>query len=115
HLRILERLVHSIDRPTRHPRIVEDLDPRGAVLLARHRHEYFHEQIAVRGALLGGGEARVGAEVWTLDGAAEALVDLVAGRRDVDVAVLRLEHAGGDARGVVVPRLGRDLAAHQPA
>src|SRR5499433_4022019 len=115
HLRVLEGLVDAIDRPTGHARVVEDLDPRGAVLLTRHGHQYLHEQVSIRGARLGGGEARVGAKVRTPDGMAEALIDLIAGRRDVDVAVLGLEHAGGNARGVVVPRLGWDLAAHQPA
>ena len=57
----------------------------------------------------------IGLEIGPLDGAAEPLVDLVAGGRDVDVAVLRLEDAGGNARRVIVARLGRDLAAHQPA
>jgi hypothetical protein len=115
HLGIGERLVDPVDRPARHAGGVEDRDPFRAGLLPGDRHQHLHQHVAIGRARPGGGEARIGAQVRPLDGAAEPLVDLVAGGGDVDVAVLRLEDAGGDAGGVVVARLRRDLAAHQPA
>ena len=115
HLRIGEGLVDPIDRSARHAGVVQDLDPLRARLLPGHRHEHLHHRVAVGRARPRGGEARVGAEVRALDGLAEPLVEVVAGGGDIDVAVLGLEDAGGDAGGMVVPGLRRHLLAHQPA
>ena len=115
HLGIGERLVDAIDRPARHARAVQDLDPLGARLLARHGHQDLHDLVPIGRPRPRGGEARVGEQVGPLDGAAEPPVEVVAARGDIDVPVLRLEDARGNARRMVVPRLGRHLAAHQPA
>src|SRR5207253_4539921 len=88
--------------------------PLGARLLPRHRHDDFHDRVAVRRARLGGREARVGQQVRPLDRATEPVVDVVAGGGDVDVAVLRLEHAGWNTGGMVVARLRRHFVTHQP-
>jgi hypothetical protein len=115
HLGIGERLVDAVDRPARHARAVQDLDPLGARLLARHRHQDLHDLVPIGRPRPRGGEARVGEQVGPLDGAAEPAVEVVAARGDIDVPILRLENARGNAGRMVVPRLGRDLAAHQPA
>src|SRR5262249_30437129 len=95
HLRIREGLVDPVDGAAGHTRVVQDADPLRAGLPARHRHDLVGQHVAVLGSRARGGEARVGAQVRALDGLAEALVDLVARRRDVDVAVLGLEDTGG--------------------
>ena len=60
-------------------------------------------------------EARVVGEGLDAQGAAEPAEHRLPRGRDVDVAVLGLEDPGGDARGMIVPGLGRDLAADEPA
>src|SRR5215470_8951615 len=115
HLGIGKRLVDFIDRTTGYTSIVEDFDPLGAGLLAGHRHEDFHDGVAVLGSGSGSGETLIGDQIWTLDSTAEAPVDLVAAGGDVDMPILGLKDPGGNTGGMVIPRLRGDLASHQPA
>src|SRR5262245_58434139 len=109
YLRIGEGLVDPVDRPAGHARVVQDADPRTTRLLPGDRHQDVRQLVPILGSRLGGGESRISLKIRALDGVTEPAVDLVAGRGDVDMAVLRLEDPGGNPRGMVVPRLGWNL------
>src|SRR5712691_670038 len=68
--------VHPVDRPAGDARVVEDLDPRRAVLLPGDRHEHLHQHMAVGGAGLRVSEAQIGTQIGPLDGAAQPLIEL---------------------------------------
>src|SRR4051812_2318197 len=112
-LRVGEHLVDRIDRPARHPRLVEPVDPLGAAALDRMPVDLGIERVAVLGAAGAGRVIGIGHHVGRLDGLAEAFPDLLPGRRDVDMAVGRLEHARRDAGRVIVAGLLGDLPADQ--
>src|SRR5580704_5749706 len=114
-LRIGEHLVHLVDRPGRDARLVQLLDQLGAAVGRNPLVDLGVQHIAVLGARLVGRETLVGHQLRRLDAFTEALVDVAARRRDVDVAVLGLEHAGWDRGRMVVAGLARDVLGQRPA
>src|SRR5262245_4089854 len=115
HLGIGKRLVDLIDWPTGHTSVVEQFDPLGAGLLAGHWHDDCHNGVPVLGPCSGGRKTLIGDQIWTLDSAAEAPVDLVPTGGDVDMPVFGLKDPSGNPSGVIVPRLRGHLTSHQPA
>ena len=115
HLRVLEHLIHRVNRPARHPGRVKQGDEALAGVVLRVAVDGRVEGVAIVGACGAVGIARVVEKLRRLDGLAEALPDGLAGRGNVDVAVRRLEHAGRDAGRMVVAGLRRHLLFQQPA
>src|SRR4029434_2160939 len=115
HLGIGKRLVDLVNGPAGYPSVIEQFDPLSAGFLSGHWHDDLHDFGPVLGPRSGGSEAGISDEIRTLNSVAETLVDLIATGSDVDMPVLSLEDAGGNTRGMVIPRLGSYLATHQPA
>src|SRR5215471_13925257 len=109
HLRIGKRLVNLVNGPAGYPSVIEQFDPLGADFLTGHWHNDLHDFGPVLGPRSGGSEAGISDEIRALNSVAETLVDLIATGSDVDMPVLRLEDAGGNTRGMVIPRLGSHL------
>src|SRR5204862_3882737 len=109
-LRVLEHLPDVVDRPRRHARLVQRLDPLGARLLHQDPVELGVQLLAILRAVVDRLEPRVVDQLGRADGGAEPPVHRLARGGDVDVAVGGGEDAGGDAGRVIVPRLGWDLA-----
>ena len=114
-LRIGEHLVHLVDRTGRHARLVQLLDQLGAAVGRHPLVDLGVQQSRFLRARLVGRELLVGHQLRRVDGFAEALVDVAAGRGDVDVAVLGLEHAGRDRGRMVVAGLARHVLGDGPA
>src|SRR5262245_34016022 len=114
-LRVGEHLVDRVDRSARHAGLVEAPDPLRRRLAGEPALDLAVEPVAVGRARGRVGEGRVGEQVVGIDRLAEALPDRLAGGGDVDVAVAGAKHAGRDRGRVVVARLLRHLALHQPA
>src|SRR5580704_11240102 len=115
HLRVGEHLVHLVDRAARHAGLVEDVDPVAARLVTRDLRDFLVEGGAVLRAQLVARVVGVGDELRRADRLAEALVDVGAGRRDVDVPVAGRKHAGRDAGRVIVAGLAGHVLGDQPA
>src|SRR4029453_2028112 len=114
-LRIGEHLVHLVDRAGRHARLVELLDQFGAPVGADPLFDLGVEQIAIGAPRLVTRELLVGHQLRRIDALAEALVDVAARGRDVDVAGLGLEHAGRDRGRMVVASLAGHIFGDGPA
>src|SRR5258708_147165 len=114
-LRIGEDLIDRVDRSTRHPGAIEDIDPRGAVALRRIVLDRGVERIAVVGTRVVGGVAGIGPELGRAERFAKPAEMRIARGGDVDVAVARAKDAGWNARRMGVAGLRRDLAGDRPA
>ncbi len=115
HLRVGEHLIDGVDRPARHPGLVQQLDPVRAGLATQDRGELGVQRIAVLRAV---GRRRVRGVLGQLlvaDRAAKASPDLLTRDRDVDVAVAGREHAGRDAGRMIVAGLLGYVVIDQPA
>src|ERR1041384_4282673 len=91
HLRVGEGLVDRVDRPARHARVVEGVDPVGASVL---HSLLFHQRVdgvTVLGALRAGRIVRMVDVLRDAERLAYALPHLLSGSRDVDVAVRGLD------------------------
>src|SRR6185295_11256872 len=115
HLRVRERLVDRIDRAARHAGRVERIDPVGGAARSQVPLDVAVQAVAVLGAQRRGLVVGVLGEPGRADRVAQAQPDLAAGSGDVHVAVAGAKDAGRDRRRMVVARLLRDLALHQPA
>src|SRR5437667_273487 len=115
HVRVLEHLLHVVDRAARDARLVEHVHPVRARLGHEHLVELRVERETVLGAVGRRLEARVVDERRRADRLAEPAIHDLPGRRDVDVTVRRLEDAGGNPGGMIVARLRRDFLAERPA
>ena len=60
HLRVVEGVLQRVDRPTRHSRVVQDFDPSGGRLRARHLLDVGIQRLPVRDT------ARRGGILWPL-------------------------------------------------
>src|SRR5215475_2289021 len=114
YLRISKRLVDLINGPAGYPSVIEQFDPLGAGFLSGRWHDDLHNFSPVLGPRSGGRKAGIGDQIRALNSVTETLVDLIAAGSDVDMPVLGLEDAGGNTRGMVIPRLRSHLATHQP-
>ena len=113
-LRLGEGLVDGVDRPARHARLVERVDPVRRGVGLGDLADALVQRLAVLRA-----QRRRACSGWSnscgAPSAGAALPQVVARRGDVDVAVAGREHAGRDRGRMIVAGLLGDLALHQPA
>ncbi len=114
-LRIGEHLVHLVDRTGGHTRVVQQLHQFVAAVAGHMLVDFGIQGIAVLGARLVGGKALLRKQLRRLQRFAEAFIDMAARCRDVDVAILGLEHAGRDRRRVIVTGLAGHVLGDGPA
>src|SRR5713101_6420467 len=114
-LRIGKHLIDRIDGTARHAGFVETLDPIGAGTPCGQLVDFRIEGVAIFRSVWPGCVFRPGDQLRGLERMTETLPDLLAGGRDVDMALGGLEDARRNAGGVIVARLLRYLAFHEPA
>src|SRR4249920_4010925 len=101
-LLVREHLIDCINRPAWHANLVEDIYPFGAGLVHGPLVDLGVERVAVFRAQRSGRVIGMLDQLRGLKCVAQPFPHHLAGRRDIDMAVLRLEYSGWNAGRMVV-------------